>query len=173
MNPVRITEFSRCGGYRFTLWREWDMHNTSYVMFIGLNPSTADATKDDPTIRKCIGFAKRWGFGALVMTNLFALRATDPAVMKRHHRPSTGEELPIIESLFREAGLVVAAWGVDGAHQGQDKRLQEWLRLREVRNVGTKFKALGYTKGGHPRHPLYVPYCEQSALVTFPKENIA
>ena len=69
--------FSRCRQFRYTLWRRWDK-TLPPVMMIGLNPSTADAHRNDPTIRRCIGFAKRWGHGGLVMTNLFAFRATYP-----------------------------------------------------------------------------------------------
>src|SRR5690348_9819680 len=93
------TVFSQCRKYRYTLWRQWgdvrsgfamelwpaDRADKSrqYVQFIGLNPSTADETQDDPTVRRCIGFSKAWGYGALCMTNAFAWRDTDPEKMKR------------------------------------------------------------------------------------------
>ena len=83
----RQTIFSPCRRYRYTLWRAWDMFNPGYVMFIGLNPSTADEVQDDPTIRRCIGYAKEWGYGAFCMTNIFAFRATDPRVMKAQADP--------------------------------------------------------------------------------------
>ena len=81
-------KISGCGTYRYALWRHWDSDwngqgDSNSVMFIGLNPSTADATEDDPTLRRCIGFAKSWGFGGLYMLNVFAYRATDPRLMKR------------------------------------------------------------------------------------------
>jgi hypothetical protein len=73
-------EFSDCGTYRYALWRTWNALQPG-VLFVGLNPSTADATTDDPTIRRCIGFAKRWGYGGITMANVFAYRATDPREM--------------------------------------------------------------------------------------------
>jgi hypothetical protein len=69
--------FSTCRRYRYVLRRIWD-RSTPPAMFVGLNPSTADEVKDDPTVRRCIGYAKRWGFGGLIMTNIFAFRSTDP-----------------------------------------------------------------------------------------------
>ena len=82
----RHAVFSPCRTYRYALSRVWAA-DKPYALFIGLNPSTADETLDDPTIRRCIDFAKRWGYGGLVMANLFAYRATDPAVMKRAAEP--------------------------------------------------------------------------------------
>ena len=79
---IKSAEFSPDKVYRYELWRIWD-EALPVCMFIGLNPSTADETVDDPTIRRCINFAKEWGYGQLVMTNLFAFRATKPAEMMR------------------------------------------------------------------------------------------
>ena len=79
----KTATFSECRKYRYTLWRRWDgLFASGYAMFIGLNPSTADETNDDPTIRRCIGYARDWGYGGLCMTNLFAFRATLPKNMK-------------------------------------------------------------------------------------------
>lgn len=117
-------------------------------MFIGLNPSTADETKDDPTIRRCRNFAKAWGYDALCMTNLFGYRATDPNEMKDQIGPLGKDNLPTIERLAKEAGVVIAAWGVHGTHLDQDK---------VVRALLTDLQCLGKTKDGHPRHPLYLP----------------
>jgi hypothetical protein len=83
-------------------------------MFIGLNPSTADETIDDPTIRRCVIFAKDWGYGALCMTNLFAFRATDPAIMKAHPEPVGESNDGTLEELALSTVVVVAAWGVGG-----------------------------------------------------------
>ena len=74
-------KLSECRKYRYALWRTWD-ETKPHVMIIGLNPSTADETKDDPTITRCINFAKSWGYGGVCMANLFAYRATEPTVMK-------------------------------------------------------------------------------------------
>ena len=145
--PKRQTHFSPCRSYRYTLWREWEGKNDDYVMFIGLNPSTADETFNDPTIRRCIGFAKNWGYGALCMTNLFAFRATKPAVMKMNPDPIGMENDEWLLKMAQEAGTLVAAWGAQGAHLRRDF---------EVKSLLKDLHCLGMTKGGHPKHPLYV-----------------
>jgi len=118
-------------------------------MFIGLNPSTADEIQDDPTVRRCIGFAKRWGFGGLCMTNIFACRATDPIVMLAVPAPVGPENDKYLLECAQSAGLVVAAWGNDGTHLERDKQVLYLLKHQ------TLF-CLGETKLGQPRHPLYV-----------------
>jgi hypothetical protein len=140
-------EFSPCRRYRYSLWRRWD--DGPYVMFVGLNPSTADETQDDPTIRRCIGFARDWGYGGLCMANLFAFRATDPADMKAAADPVGPENDASLERLACEAGLVVAAWGVHGTH------LDRARQVAAARVLGD-FTVLGLTADGHPRHPLYL-----------------
>lgn len=138
--------FSDDRRYRYELWRRWAPG--AYAMFIGLNPSTADETTDDPTIRRCIGFAKSWGFSALCMTNLFAFRATDPKLMKVEPFPIGGVDNDLaLVSLAEAAGIVIAAWGVDGNHRERDA---------VVRSLIPNLQCLGTTKGGHPRHPLYL-----------------
>lgn len=157
----RVTHLSDCRRYRFTLWREWDcdlltgcaddlpnVHKP--LMVIGLNPSTADETKDDPTIRKCIGFAKRLGFGSLCMTNLFAFRATQPNDMKAVGARAIGEENNAwLQQCAAEAGMILAAWGKDGSHLGRDK---------QVAAMFPNLVCLGNNNDGSPKHPLYVPY---------------
>lgn len=138
--------FSNCREYRYTLWRWWD-EEKPYAMFIGLNPSTADETNDDPTIRRCINFSKRWGYGGLCMANLFALRATDPQEMLKHPLPAGAENDKWIHSLAANAGIVVAAWGVHGKHLNRDEDV--------VANID-KLYCLKKTKGGFPGHPLYI-----------------
>jgi hypothetical protein len=143
----RQTIFSPCRRYRYTLWREWDMFNPSYAMFIGLNPSTADEVKDDPTIRRCIGFAKEWGYGALCMTNIFAFRATDPRDMKAEPDPVGPNNDQWLAECAKNASIVIAAWGAHGKHQARDEKV-----LKLIGNVN----CLGITREGHPRHPLYL-----------------
>ena len=148
------------GRYRYMLRRHLphDLiegpNMTDTVAFVMLNPSTADAAKDDPTIRKCLGFAKRWGFGAIMVANLFAYRATDPDDMIDAHSAGidiTGSQNHVhVEQVLRTATLVVAAWG------GNAARLPDGLRPIVERSPG--LQCLGRTKGGHPTHPLYVPY---------------
>jgi len=123
------------------------MANDSYAMFVGLNPSTADEVNDDPTVRRCIGYAKRWGFGGLCMTNIFAYRATDPAVMKAQRDPvGRGNDRALVR-MATQAGIVVAAWGVHGTHLERERRVLSLL---------PELHCLGLTKDRHPRHPLYV-----------------
>jgi len=132
--------------YRYTLWRLWGPGG--YAAFIGLNPSTADETSDDPTIRRCIGFARAWGFGGLCMLNLFAFRATQPADMKRTADPVGELNDVTLAELAGSAGVVVAAWGANGTHRGRDAQVRAMLpRLHYLR----------LTKDGHPGHPLYLP----------------
>ena len=124
-----------------------------------LNPSTADATVDDPTIRKCIGFSRRWRCGVFRVVNLFAFRTTNPGCLKSVADPVGPENLRwILRSVdaaegSRERSTVVCAWGVHGAHQNQDVAILGLLKRRTIRLV-----ALGRTKDGYPRHPLYAPY---------------
>jgi hypothetical protein len=133
--------------HRYTLWREFDLTNRSYVQFVGLNPSTADEVQDDPTVRRCIDFAKRWGYGALCMTNLFAYRATDPDDMLAAADPVGPENDMWLARIAAGAGLVVAAWGNHGGFIERD---------RAVATLLPQLMCLGITKTGAPRHPLYV-----------------
>lgn len=143
------TIFSPCRTYRYALWRDFgDLAGEGYAMFIGLNPSTADEVSDDPTIRRCIAFAKSWGYGALCMTNLFAFRATDPVDMKAVADPVGPENDYHLQRLASGAGVVVAAWGVHGTHRQRDTA---------VRSMMPKLHCLRKTGDGHPGHPLYLP----------------
>ena len=144
----RLTVFSPCRQYRYTLWREW-ISGEGYAMFIGLNPSTADETIDDPTIRRCIAFAKSWGYSALCMTNIFAYRSTDPLAMKAIDEPIGQDNSEHLLECARHASVIVAAWGTHGTHRG---------RADEVRALlGPRLHCLKLTKDGHPAHPLYLP----------------
>lgn len=143
----RETIFSPCRKYRYTLWREW-IGGEGYAMFVGLNPSTADETQDDPTIRRCIGFAKQWGYSALCMTNLFAWRSTDPNQMLAADEPIGEDNDHHLAHCAAGAGVVVAAWGTLGSFMG---------RYRDVRALLPDLHYLRLTKGGHPGHPLYLP----------------
>lgn len=142
----RTAHLSPCRRYRYALWRRWG--EGPHAMFVGLNPSTADETADDPTIRRCIAFARAWGFGALCMTNLFAYRATQPADMLVQDDPVGPENDAYLRRLAAEAGVVVAAWGTHGTHGG---------RHRVVRDMLPGLHYLRLTKDGHPGHPLYLP----------------
>lgn len=143
--------FSPCRTWRYLLWREWNAPEYQRdVAFIGLNPSTADENTDDPTIRRCIGFAKSWGYDGILMLNLFAFRATDPGVMKLAADPVGPENDAQIVEAVGASSLVVAAWGQHGAYRSRAFDVRHKL-LKEF-----DVKCLGKTKDGHPRHPLYV-----------------
>lgn len=135
------------GDYRYTLTRTWNA-SAEPLVFILLNPSTADASQDDPTIRRCIGFAKRWGFGGIIVVNLYAYRATKPRDMLAADDPiGPDNDRVIAEVLARRT--VVAAWGTNARHE----RVAEVLALIPE---SARLLALEITKLGHPRHPLYV-----------------
>ena len=143
----RSARFSPCRKYRYVLRRVWDDGKPS-VLFVGLNPSTADERLDDPTIRRCIGFARDWGYGSLVMANLFAYCSTDPAALARVDDPVGPRNNWWLSRLRREVDLVVVAWGSNGILLN---------RQNEVLRVLPAPKCLGLTKHGQPKHPLYLP----------------
>ena len=153
------TIFSEDRVYRYTLWRDFECDDifqpprffNSFVQFIGLNPSTADENNDDPTIRRCIQFAKDWGYGSFCMTNLFAFRATDPRVMKLHKWPIGADNTNQIMDVAGEAGLIVAAWGRDGSHMGRGEQV-----LSALASIGKSVYHLGLNGDGTPKHPLYL-----------------
>ncbi|MCX2534484.1 DUF1643 domain-containing protein [Plesiomonas shigelloides] len=139
-------KFSACRKYRFALWRIWD-ESKPYAMFIGLNPSTADEVENDNTITRCINFAKEWGYGGLCMANLFAYRATDPAVMKTELKPVGEGNNEWLVELALDAGIVIAAWGNDGSH---------FNRSAEVLKLIPSLHYLKLNNTGEPAHPLYL-----------------
>jgi len=139
-------ELSECRSYRFALWRVWD-ESKPYAMIIGLNPSTADEKEDDPTIRRCINFAKSWGYGGLCMANLFAFRATVPNDMFNASDPIGPGNDECLSKLAKYAGVVIAAWGNDGAYLG---------RSSEVIKLIPNLHYLKMNKSGEPAHPLYL-----------------
>lgn len=143
----RGAELSPCQRYRYALLRAWEPGH-GYAMFVGLNPSTADATLDDPTIRRCVAFAKAWGYGAMCMGNLFAWRATRPADLLEQTFPVGPENDAFLLRMAAGAGVVVAAWGTHGTHWGRDQ---------EVRRMLPQLHCLRLTKDGLPGHQLYLP----------------
>lgn len=141
---------SPCGTYRYTLDRVWDA-SLPVALFIMLNPSTGDAAVNDPTIRRCISFAKREGCGALTVVNLFALRSTDPGALTTHPDPvGPDNDAWIAVALGKQPEVAIAAWG---AHSFTRARVGAIAALlAPVWQVN----CLGTTKSGDPRHPLYV-----------------
>ena len=150
-NEVGNATFSPCGAYRYSLTRGWDSGKPA-VNFLMLNPSTADAEQDDPTVARCSERARRLGHGGLEVVNLFALRSTDPKALYGHADPVGPENDSAILSAA-EQGNVVCAWGNRGELRGRDKAV-----LRLLRAAGLPVLALKVSKDGHPSHPLYLSY---------------
>lgn len=149
---------SKCGQYRYMLTRDIvDLAATrGPAVFIMLNPSTADASKDDPTIRRCIGFARSWGCTGIVVVNLYALRSTDPANLWTHPDPVGPANDAWLVDVVLDASEVVCAWGSNAKRE----RVAEVAAI--LRRAGAKLKCLGVTKfGSAPRHPLYVPAAQE------------
>jgi hypothetical protein len=136
--------------HRWVLWRVWD-EEKPYLNVIGLNPSTADEDLDDPTIRRCIGYAKAWGYGGLFMTNIFAFRATNPKVMHQADDPIGLLNQECLLSVGVQAGMRLAAWGAEGDFMLRGKAVKKLFQER-----GITLHCLGLTKNGHPKHPLYL-----------------
>ena len=147
--------FSPCKKYRYSLWRTWDQ-GKGHVMWIGLNPSTADETQNDPTVRRCIGFAQRWGYGGIYMMNLFAFRATDPKVMQAQTDPVGPGNDEHLAAYAMNCKIIVAAWGAFDCTVDRGAKVINHLMLFGI----TTLHCLGQSKNGHPKHPLYVPYSQ-------------
>lgn len=147
--------FSRCGAYRYWLTRQWA--DGPDLVFIGLNPSTADAQRDDATLRRIINFAAGWGYGAVTVVNLFAWRARHPGDLKHARDPVGSRNNYWLQKLALANGPVVAAWGNHGVFLGRQQTV-----LAKLSNP----LCLGITRKGHPRHPLYAP--KSSTLSAFP-----
>jgi len=134
--------------YRYRLTRTWNVEKPT-LAFIMLNPSTADETEDDPTITRCLGYAEDWGYGSLVVGNLFAYRATNRDELREVANPVGPENDRHLREIASEADRVVAAWGTDGSLRDRER---EVCGLLDV-----DLYALNTTKHGHPNHPLYQP----------------
>ncbi|OPY28930.1 MAG: hypothetical protein A4E28_01202 [Methanocella sp. PtaU1.Bin125] len=143
--------FSKDRLYRYRLWRRWESASCRKVAFIMLNPSTADAETFDPTVRRCFGYARDWGFGSMEVVNLFALRSTYPEQLKKARDPVGPENDDAILQAVLESDLAVAAWGVHGRLYGRDLAVQRLVAgIRDLHCIGT-------TKAGAPLHPLHQP----------------
>jgi hypothetical protein len=151
----RTAHISECGRYRWWLRRRWESGDRK-VCWILLNPSTANAEVDDPTIRRCVGYAKDWGFNAILVLNLFPWRATDPrdlAAAKAAGECVYGGDVGN-RSLRRamESTIIVAGWGADPIAAERAGWFRIWL---ESAKLGAW--CLGQTQSGAPKHPLYLP----------------
>ena len=141
----RSAVFSACGRYRYVLRRVWDNEQPP-VLFIGLNPSTADATRDDATSRVCINYAMRWGYGGVLLGNLFAWRCTERARLRKVADPVGPDNDRWLRRLQKQAPLVVCAWGESGGYLDRDQAVLRFLHDPQC---------LTRLRDGRPGHPLY------------------
>lgn len=159
---TNLCQFSPCRRYRYTLEHVIDplLHETQprRIMWIGLNPSTADENRLDPTLRRIRAFSAGWGFTSFVMTNLFAYRATLPGDMKREADPVGPENNRWLRATADGCAEIVAAWGTHGEHVGREVEVMRLLGM-------ARLACLGLNRGGSPKHPLYVS--GDTALVPF------
>lgn len=157
------------GRHRVALWRTWDAAKTR-VCWVMLNPSTADAAKDDPTIRRCVGFAKAWGHGGILVVNLFAYRATDPRELDRvalDVAVGPGNDDAIVKAAG-ECEYVVAAWGNRGTRAGRGEAV-----LGMLHGGGFAVHCIGVTRTLQPAHPLYVRSDARPELLRKAREWVA
>lgn len=156
-------QFSDCRSWRWALWRQWRPETLDhwFVGFIGLNPSTADERVEDPTVRRCLRFARDWGGCGLVMLNAYGWRSTDPAGLWSVADPVGQRNDTAIVRWVRYCPVVVCARGV----HCEPNRAQEVLDL--IRAAGRQPMCLGVTKDGAPKHPLYLR--ADSLLVPYDK----
>jgi hypothetical protein len=154
--------FSDCRTYRYSLTRVWD-ETAPRLLFIGLNPSTADETKLDPTLRRVVSFAQREGCGSFDMGNLFAYRATKPRHMREAADPIGPDNDRWLLTMADRASVIIVGWGAHGGFMGRDAAVRELLK-------GHGLGCLGVTKDGHPRHPLYLP--KTAPLTIYPRTPV-
>jgi hypothetical protein len=143
---------SDCGKYRYELSRTWDELKPK-VMFLMLNPSTADANKDDATIRRCIGFAKSWGFGGLYVCNIFAFRATNPKELLKIDNPFGDKNIWHTRQICNKVESVICAWGNESIVR---KLLKNDSPFKMFDYIMSKLHYLELSKSGVPKHPLYL-----------------
>ena len=148
---ISKASLSRDQKYRYSLSRIWEEHKEC-VLFIGLNPSMADAKSDDPTIRRLIGFAQRWGFGGMHVCNLYAYRTPDPKELFKVAYPIGKYNYRYIKKMRKEARITVLIYGNDGRRFDRHEKI-----LKQI----DKPYCIKVSKGGMPMHPLYLKYTEQ------------
>jgi hypothetical protein len=135
--------------YRYSLWRAWSTYHPR-IVFVLLNPSTANEHKNDPTILRCMGFARAWNFGSMEVVNLFAFKATDYRELLKVQDPTGEENNRFLMQAVERCSTVVLGWGNRGKFLNRDRQVLSLLADR------SDVHCLGITKDGQPRHPLYV-----------------
>ena len=160
---------SECGTYRYELRRRWDPAGP-VCAWVMLNPSTADAHRDDPTIRRCVGLSRSWGDAAIIVVNLYALRATHPRNLSSHPDPVGEDNDTWITLAASAAHRVVCAWG---GHELANHRASQVTEILVRTSIPTRhaLSCLGLTTRGAPRHPLFVPTA--STPRPFPAQEVA
>lgn len=165
MAMTRQVAFSSDRHYRYWLQRCWNP-DLPRLLFVGLNPSSADADRDDPTLRRLMGFARVWGFGQLDVVNLFALCSVSPALLRRSKDPVGEDNDQWLKSHLmrlrsglrgcpRESDALLVGWGNGGCWRQRDQQVLDLIA--EDLQPEVRLLALGFTASGQPRHPLYVP----------------
>jgi hypothetical protein len=154
---------SDCGKFRYRLWRKWA--EGSPLLFVMLNPSTADAEEDDPTIRRCLKFAQAHAFGELEVVNLFAYRATDPADLKAAGYPVGPDNDAYIAAAVADSAAVCVAWGSHAAGL-----VRPGIVLQQLVALGVKPQCLRITRSGYPQHPLMLP--SSCRLMPFTEQEV-
>ena len=139
--------FSKSKLYRYSLKRVWSTDSNKQVLFIGLNPSTADSRSDDPTIRRCVKFANHWGFNSLEVVNLFAFRATDPIDLFNEESPVGRYNDDWIKRAYNRSSLTIACWGSAGIYKDRSTEVTKYL---------TSLFCIRKNKDNSPSHPLYL-----------------
>ena len=151
----KASQLSPCRTYRYRLDRTWDRAKPS-VLFVLFNPSTADESLDDPTLRRCIGFAQKWGYGGLCVINLYSLRTPNPKELLAHPAPKGPAQMRFFQEALEEHQDVVCAWGLQGGP------------ISHHFSPGThRIFHLGLNRDGSPKHPLYLP--ASSDLLSWPE----
>ena len=153
-----IAIYSDCERYRYALTRVWKFE-ASRLVFVMLNPSTATEVQNDPTVERCERRARTLGFGSLQVTNIFAWRDTDPKKMRTAKDPIGPDNDKTIKEACSWGDQIIAAWGTHGAHLGRGVQVKQILRSSDK-----PVFHLGISKGGHPKHPLYIAYSQKPEI---------
>jgi len=153
-----IAIYSDCERYRYALTRVWKFE-ASRLVFVMLNPSTATEVQNDPTVERCERRARTLGFGSLQVTNIFAWRDTDPKKMRTAKDPIGPDNDKTIMEACSWGDQIIAAWGTHGAHLGRGVQVKQILR-----STDKPVFHLGISKGGHPKHPLYIAYSQKPEI---------
>jgi hypothetical protein len=158
--------FSPDRKHRYSLWRTIDRGELA-VLFIGLNPSTADETKDDPTIRRCVGFARDWGFSKMYMGNLFSYVTAYPKELTKENCLKNDDENRLaLSKMARESLRVVFCWGNNGVLHGQGKKIVHFINTWSPNDP----VCFGINKNGQPKHPLYLP--KNAEVIVYDAANL-